>query len=127
MTFHCLTYFTLHTAFHCLTYYFPLDVDECFPDQISANYHHLAHNCHADANCTNTKGSFYCTCLNGYSGNGVTCMGTYIGKGTIFLKFEREVVLKANSIKRTPDPISDLINFSIFFSVIFEKLSLKLK
>ena len=52
-----------------------LDVDECFPSQISDEYLHLAHNCHADANCSNTKGSFYCTCHTGYSGDGVTCRG----------------------------------------------------
>ena len=56
-------------------YLLPLDVDECFTGQISHEYLHLAHNCHADANCTNTKGSFYCACLNGYSGNGVMCVG----------------------------------------------------
>lgn len=33
------------------------------------------HNCHADSNCSNTKGSFYCTCLTGYSGDGVGCVG----------------------------------------------------
>ena len=52
-------------------------MNECFPDQISDDYLHLTHNCHADANCTNTKGSFYCTCLNGYSGNGVDCVGRF--------------------------------------------------
>ena len=52
-----------------------LDVDECLPDEISNDYKDLAHNCHADANCTNTKGSFFCSCLNGYSGNGVDCVG----------------------------------------------------
>lgn len=51
------------------------DVNECYPSEISEEYKHLAHYCHDDANCTNTKGSFYCTCLNGYSGNGVTCLG----------------------------------------------------
>ncbi|XP_020608974.1 uromodulin-like [Orbicella faveolata] len=50
-----------------------IDVDECFPDQISAEYKHLAHNCHVDANCSNTNGSFYCMCHTGYSGDGVTC------------------------------------------------------
>lgn len=52
-----------------------LDVDECFPDQIPGDYQYLAHNCHADANCTNTKGSFHCSCNKGYSGDGVTCVG----------------------------------------------------
>ncbi|XP_073250004.1 uncharacterized protein [Porites lutea] len=31
------------------------------------------HNCHDDAYCTNTKGSFTCTCKQGYSGDGVNC------------------------------------------------------
>ena len=52
-----------------------LDIDECFPNLISKEHSDLAHNCHVDANCSNTKGSFYCTCLNGYSGNGVSCVG----------------------------------------------------
>ena len=36
----------------------------------------MTHNCHADSRCTNTKGSFYCTCNVGYTGDGVTCTGT---------------------------------------------------
>lgn len=43
-----------------------LDIDECVTGR---------QNCHADANCTNTKGSYYCTCHTGYSGDGVTCQG----------------------------------------------------
>ena len=52
-------------------------MDECFPGQLSDKYGHLAHSCHEDANCTNTKGSFFCTCHTGYSGDGVTCAGNY--------------------------------------------------
>ena len=60
------------------SFVFFTDIDECFPGQISAKYLHLAHDCHADANCTNTKGSFYCTCHTGYSGDGNTCVGKTI-------------------------------------------------
>lgn len=43
-----------------------LDIDECGTN---------TDNCHVDANCTNSKGSFYCTCKTGYSGNGIVCEG----------------------------------------------------
>ena len=36
------------------------------------------HNCHDDAECTNTKHSFKCTCKSGYSGDGVNCEGSII-------------------------------------------------
>lgn len=47
--------------------FFILDIEECATE---------IDNCNLDANCTNTKGSFNCTCHTGYSGDGVMCNGT---------------------------------------------------
>lgn len=35
------------------------------------------HTCSTNAQCTNTPGSFSCTCNSGYSGNGYSCTGIY--------------------------------------------------
>ena len=43
-----------------------LDVDECAIG---------SHNCHINAQCSNTDGSFTCKCNDGLSGNGMTCTG----------------------------------------------------
>eukprot|EP00930_Biecheleria_cincta_P034096 TRINITY_DN23591_c0_g2_i3.p1 TRINITY_DN23591_c0_g2~~TRINITY_DN23591_c0_g2_i3.p1 ORF type:complete len:1141 (-),score=110.02 TRINITY_DN23591_c0_g2_i3:2618-6040(-) len=40
------------------------DINECTTS---------AHNCHAAARCSNTAGSFTCTCNSGWSGDGVSC------------------------------------------------------
>lgn len=40
------------------------DVNECADNK---------HNCHAQATCTNTAGSFSCACKGGLTGNGVSC------------------------------------------------------
>ena len=45
------------------------DVDEC-----SSN----VHDCSSVGDCTNTIGSFECSCKNGYSGDGVACSGKLI-------------------------------------------------
>ena len=44
------------------------DINECAMDD---------DDCSANAHCTNTPGSFDCTCDQGYSGNGVTCIGKW--------------------------------------------------
>ena len=54
------------------------DINECDPSGLSSEHQDLAHICHDDANCTNTKGSYHCTCLNGYTGLGEYCTGTVL-------------------------------------------------
>ena len=44
-----------------------LDIDECRA---------VAGPCAANATCTNTDGSYECTCNSGYTGNGIQCLGT---------------------------------------------------
>ena len=56
------------------------DIDECTNG---------SDNCDAKAVCTNTHGSFTCTCQPGYAGNGVNCTGMYwyilLSKKTVVL------------------------------------------
>ena len=53
-----------------LTLPFCLDIDECAED---------THNCSKDgASCSNTKGSFNCTCKAGFTGDGHNCIGTLL-------------------------------------------------
>jgi len=47
-----------------------LDKDECLLGE---------DNCHVNAVCSNTFGSFNCSCKEGYSGDGITqCKGEYL-------------------------------------------------
>ena len=41
-----------------------IDINEC-----------LFENCGSNSTCTNTPGSFTCTCNQGYSGDGKVCLG----------------------------------------------------
>ena len=45
---------------------FVKDIDECNLD---------TDNCHTNAQCSNTDGSFTCNCLSGFEGDGETCTG----------------------------------------------------
>jgi len=66
LLFQFILYFCLFVLL-CLMFTCTLtDKDECTYD---------LDNCHADALCTNTKGSYNCTCLRGYEGDGIKCTG----------------------------------------------------
>ena len=53
-----------------------VDINECERDDLN--------NCHEIANCTNTEGSFTCSCNPGYTGDGVTCTSKW---QLLFLSF----------------------------------------
>lgn len=46
------------------------DIDECSTTDLKHR-----HNCHQNASCANTAGSFICTCVSVYTGDGVNCTG----------------------------------------------------
>ena len=52
----------LFCSLPCCTY--NTDIDECENGE---------DNCHENANCTNTVGSYTCSCNPGYTGDGVNC------------------------------------------------------
>ena len=45
------------------------DVNECDGEGSS---------CDSNADCTNTAGSFTCTCREGFTGDGMTCNGKFV-------------------------------------------------
>ena len=44
------------------------DVDECLED---------LDECHLNAICINTNGSFLCLCNDGFTGDGISCTGIF--------------------------------------------------
>ena len=61
-------YFDVHLCishvYSCHNYL--ADIDECSSDDYP---------CASNATCTNSDGSFLCTCHRGYTGNGLSCEG----------------------------------------------------
>ena len=58
-----------HTDRLCMKYsisFVLIDIDECL---------NRSHACDVNANCTNTDGSYNCTCKEGYTGDGQSCQG----------------------------------------------------
>ena len=61
----CYSNFT--TDFKPCPIFFSLDIDECSAESSP---------CDKNADCTNSDGSYSCTCKQGFSGDGTTCEGT---------------------------------------------------
>ena len=54
------------SSWFCFVHLVP-DIDECSSEN----------ECHVNATCTNTIGSYNCTCKNGYKGDGRNCSGKF--------------------------------------------------
>ena len=76
------TYTHTYTHTHILAYlcYRPLTCDDVDIDECALNNG----GCSSSADCTDTDGSFTCTCLYGYSGDGFNCTGLS-DKNAIFI------------------------------------------
>ena len=57
-------YVTASVILHLLCILWTADVDECAGDTDM---------CHLNANCSNTEGSYTCSCNSAYAGNGFSC------------------------------------------------------
>jgi len=62
---------------HILCYQYCTDIDEC--ERGTAE-------CDSVADCTDTDGSYECTCWIGFTGNGFLCTGVYIISGSVCLQ-----------------------------------------
>ena len=66
------------SIYYIILHTYNTDINECARSQ---------HNCHQNALCRNSQGSYECTCRRGFSGNGIQCFGR-----SIVLAITRDVV-----------------------------------
>lgn len=65
------------------------DIDECASG---------VHDCHSSASCTNTVGSFTCSCNHPFTGDGKTCRHSASGKYSMLILFwNKYCILKWNA------------------------------
>ena len=68
-----------------------LDINECKEN---------SNGCHKDATCSNTPGSYSCTCKHGYTGNGKSCDGRFIQRNFLYvIRLKLDIILKNFSHK----------------------------
>lgn len=64
-----IIYFRADFLFFLLFFFLPfIDIDECTAQ---------SHDCSPNSMCTNVEGSFQCSCIPGFEGDGKTCIGRF--------------------------------------------------
>ena len=69
--------------------------------------------CDVNAYCSNTEGSYYCTCNRGYSGNGTSCTGNHVYL-LIYLLISLFLVFLARQSKSISSYRDNLLDEALF-------------
>ena len=81
-----------------------IDIDECTAQ---------SHDCSPNSMCTNVEGSFQCSCIPGFEGDGKTCIG----------RFKKYIKLK-KKLSRKDDGLLFVFIVFLFLFVCFFSLNL---
>ena len=85
-----IVFFDVHSSSSLFGVHFVPDIDECSSEN----------ECHVNATCTNTIGSYNCTCKKGYGGDGRNCSGKVQSNESIIATDPDSFVLRALLIIR---------------------------
>ena len=93
-----LTYYLFSLfLFVCLFVFLlpPIDINECTAQ---------SHDCSPNGMCTNVEGSFQCSCIPGFEGDGKTCIGRFF---------------KCIKLKKKLSPKDDVLPNLLFVFIVF--------
>ena len=68
-------------------------------------------NCHSNATCTNTEGSYTCVCKSGFSGNGTSCTGMINKVENIIMFLDGRISIFSTILK----PLVVVVNIYYYF------------
>ena len=102
MTFYLTYYLFSLFLFVCLFFFLlpPIDINECTAQ---------SHDCSPNSMCTNVEGSFQCSCIPGFEGDGKTCIG----------RFFKYIKLKKKNFPPKMMFYLTYYSFSLFFVLSF--------